>query len=159
MVYSRQTGDRWESRILPNNRAIVLHQGGQCRWAGGVKEWSIRTQQPRSKQLSCKAQGATLSALHAARHSLGFVGGVGHLGLRARRHLALLLLFLPLALLRFLVLGLTATQTEGFRLVLHLKAYLLLSIDTDMFIYTYMYISFPSFFSCLMISFVLSFLA
>jgi len=53
MVYSIQTGGRWGSRILPNNRAIVLHQGGQCRWAGGVKGWLIRAQQPRSKRISC----------------------------------------------------------------------------------------------------------
>jgi len=34
MVYSIQTGGRRGSRILSNNRAIVLHQDGQCRWAG-----------------------------------------------------------------------------------------------------------------------------
>jgi len=37
MVYSIQTGGREGSRILSNNCAIVLHQGKQCRWAGGVK--------------------------------------------------------------------------------------------------------------------------
>jgi len=35
MVYSIQTGDRKGSRILSNDCAIVLYQGGQCRWAGG----------------------------------------------------------------------------------------------------------------------------
>ena len=35
MVYSLQTKFRRGSRILPNDRAIVLHQGWQCRWAGG----------------------------------------------------------------------------------------------------------------------------
>jgi len=44
------------SRILPKNRAIVLHQGGQCRWAGGMKGWLIRAQQPRRKTISCKGQ-------------------------------------------------------------------------------------------------------
>ena len=33
MVYSRQTGGRKGSRILSNNRALVLLQGEQCRWA------------------------------------------------------------------------------------------------------------------------------
>jgi len=56
MVYSIQTGVRKGSRILPNNRAIVLHQGGQCRWAGGMKGWLIRPQQPRSQTISCKGQ-------------------------------------------------------------------------------------------------------
>ena len=38
MVYNIQTEDRKRSRILSNHRAIVLHQGGQCRWAGGRKD-------------------------------------------------------------------------------------------------------------------------
>jgi len=58
LVYSMQTGFRRISRILPNNRAIVLHQGGQCRCSGGMKGWMIRAQQPRSKTISCK--GSTL---------------------------------------------------------------------------------------------------
>jgi len=36
MVYSVQTGGRKGSRILPNSRAIVLQQCGQCRWAWGM---------------------------------------------------------------------------------------------------------------------------
>jgi len=56
MVYSRQTGGRKGSRILSNNRAIVLLQGEQCRWAGGKKGWLIRAQQPRSKRMSGKGQ-------------------------------------------------------------------------------------------------------
>jgi len=34
MVYSIETGGRKGSRILSNNRAIVLHQGGQV--DGGI---------------------------------------------------------------------------------------------------------------------------
>ena len=56
MVYSIHTGVWKGSRILSNNRAIVLHQGGQCMWAGGVKGWWIRAQQPRSKKISRKGQ-------------------------------------------------------------------------------------------------------
>jgi len=56
MVHSIQTGVRRGSRILPNNRAIVLHQAGQCRRVGGVKGWLICPQQPRSKTISCKGQ-------------------------------------------------------------------------------------------------------
>jgi len=37
------------SRLLPNNRATVLHQGRQCMWAGELEGWLIRAQQPRSK--------------------------------------------------------------------------------------------------------------
>ena len=60
LVSSIQTGGRWGSRILPNNRAIVLYQGGQCRWAGGrvtlksqpvhnsleVKEYRVKANEP-----------------------------------------------------------------------------------------------------------------
>jgi len=42
---SIQTEGRKASGILSNNRAILLHQGGQCRWAGGMKGWLIRAQQ------------------------------------------------------------------------------------------------------------------
>jgi len=45
MVYRIQTGGRKVSRILSNNRATVLHQGRQCRWAGGMNGWLIRAQQ------------------------------------------------------------------------------------------------------------------
>jgi len=44
-VYSTQIGVWMGSRILPNHRAIVLHQGGKCRWAGRMKGWLIRAQQ------------------------------------------------------------------------------------------------------------------
>jgi len=54
VTYKRELGG--ESYPLPNNRAIVLHQGGQCRWAGGIQEWLIRVEQPRSKHISCKGQ-------------------------------------------------------------------------------------------------------
>jgi len=37
VVYSSQTRVRRGSRILPDNRAIVLRQGWQCRWAAGVE--------------------------------------------------------------------------------------------------------------------------
>jgi len=56
MVYRIQTGGRKGSRILSNNRAIILHQGGHCRWAGRMKIWLIRAEQPRSKRISCKGQ-------------------------------------------------------------------------------------------------------
>jgi len=56
MVYGIQTGGREGSRILSNNRAVVLHQGEQYRWAGGVKGWLIRAQQPRRKRISCEGQ-------------------------------------------------------------------------------------------------------
>jgi len=56
MAHSIQTRVRRGSLILPNNRAIVLHQIGQCRWAGGVNRWLIRAQQPRRKTISCKGQ-------------------------------------------------------------------------------------------------------
>jgi len=36
---------------------MVLHQGGQCGWAGGMKGWLVRSQQPRSKRISFKGQG------------------------------------------------------------------------------------------------------
>jgi len=34
VVHSIQDESSEGSRILPNNRTIVLHQAGQCRWAG-----------------------------------------------------------------------------------------------------------------------------
>ena len=37
MMYSIHTGGRKGSRILSNKGAILLHQGGQSRWAGGRK--------------------------------------------------------------------------------------------------------------------------
>jgi len=37
MVYGIRTGGRKEGRILPNSHGMVLHQGGQCRWARGMK--------------------------------------------------------------------------------------------------------------------------
>ena len=58
MVYSIHPGGRKGSRILSNHRAILLHQGGQWRWAAGMKGWLSRAQQPRSKHLSCKGQSA-----------------------------------------------------------------------------------------------------
>jgi len=58
MVYSIQTGGRKGSRILTNSCALVLHQGGQCRWAGGLKGWLILARQPRSKRISCKGSPA-----------------------------------------------------------------------------------------------------
>jgi len=56
MVYSIQTRGRKGTRILSNNRAIVLHQGGQCRRAGGMNGWSIRAQQSRRNRISCIGQ-------------------------------------------------------------------------------------------------------
>ena len=59
MCIADKTGGRKGSRILSNNRAIVLHQGGQCRWARGKKGWLIRAQQPRNKRISCKGHSFT----------------------------------------------------------------------------------------------------
>jgi len=48
VVYSLQTRVRRGSRTLLNNRAIVLDQGGQCRWVGGnerrVDSWTTALQ-------------------------------------------------------------------------------------------------------------------
>jgi len=42
VVYSIQTGGWKGSRILSNNRAMVLHQSGQCRWARERKDgWFV----------------------------------------------------------------------------------------------------------------------
>ena len=49
-------GGRKGSLLLSNNRALVLQQGGQCRWAWGMKGWLIRAQQPRRKRIYCKGQ-------------------------------------------------------------------------------------------------------
>jgi len=57
MVYSVQAGGRKGSRILPNSRAIVLHQGANAGGPGGMKGWLIRAQQPHSKRIYCKGQG------------------------------------------------------------------------------------------------------
>jgi len=57
-MYSIQTGGRKGSRILFNNRAIVLHQGKQSRWAGRMKGWLIRAQEFRSKRIYCKGQAS-----------------------------------------------------------------------------------------------------
>jgi len=54
IAYTRE--GRRGSRILSSTRAIVLHQGGQCRWAGGMKRWLIHAQQSRSQRISCKGQ-------------------------------------------------------------------------------------------------------
>ena len=56
MAYGIHMGGRKGSRILSNNRVIVLHQGGQCRRAGGKKGCLIRAQRPRSKRMSCKGR-------------------------------------------------------------------------------------------------------
>jgi len=56
MVHSIHTRVRRGSRILPNNRAIVLRQGGQCRRVGGRNGWLIRAQQLRRKTISCEGQ-------------------------------------------------------------------------------------------------------
>ena len=56
MVYSIHTGGGRGSCILSNERAMVLYQGRQCRWAGGMKGWVIRAQQSQSKRISCQGQ-------------------------------------------------------------------------------------------------------
>ena len=59
MAYGIHTGGRRGGPILLNSRAIVLHQGGQCRWARGMKRWLIRAQKPRSERISGKGYDAT----------------------------------------------------------------------------------------------------
>jgi len=56
IMYSIHTGGGRGSCILSNERAMVLYQGRQCRWAGGMKGWVIRAQQSQSKRISCKGQ-------------------------------------------------------------------------------------------------------
>ena len=70
MVHSIQTRGRKGSRMLSNNRAIVLHQGGQCRWAEGMQGCMIRAQQPRSKRISCKGQLAAYLTLRQSGERL-----------------------------------------------------------------------------------------
>jgi len=43
-------------RILPNSRVIVLHPGGQFRWARRMIGWLIRARKPRGKTISCKGR-------------------------------------------------------------------------------------------------------
>ena len=53
-VYGIHRGGWVGGRILPNSRAIVLQQCGQCRRAGRMKGRLIRAQTTRSKTISCK---------------------------------------------------------------------------------------------------------
>jgi len=46
-------------RILPNSRAIILKQCGQCRHAGRMQGRLLRAQITRSKTVSCKGQAGT----------------------------------------------------------------------------------------------------
>jgi len=73
MVYSIQTGGRKGSRVLSNNRAIVLHHGGQCRWLGGMKGWLIRTQQPEVNEYLVQANRLA----PAVEFIIGLKGGFG----------------------------------------------------------------------------------
>ena len=57
-------------RILPNSRAIVLQQCGQCRRAGRRKGRLIRAQTTNSKRLSCKGQHAQALPLNLALDSV-----------------------------------------------------------------------------------------
>ena len=54
MVCGIQKGGRGGGRILPNGRAILLQQCGQCRRAGRMKERLIRVQTITSRRMSCK---------------------------------------------------------------------------------------------------------
>jgi len=86
MVYGIQTIVWRGSRILPIHRAIVLHQGGQCRWAEGMKGWLIRVQTTRSETISCKGQKVRcrdpLAALPCA-HRVQLPAGTVALGRRS----------------------------------------------------------------------------
>ena len=55
MVYGKYTGGRRGGRIMPNSRAIVLQQGGQCRWARGMI-----AHEPQSARTSCNGQPVRL---------------------------------------------------------------------------------------------------
>jgi len=66
MVYHIQTGGRIGGRILSNSRAIVLHQGGPCRWARGGKGWLILHKRLEGKEYLVKAN----SRLQASRIGL-----------------------------------------------------------------------------------------
>jgi len=50
MVYGMQRGGRRGARILPNSRAIVLQQCGQCRWTAGTYGCLMHAQKHRSKR-------------------------------------------------------------------------------------------------------------
>jgi len=53
------TKGRFEGgRVLPNSRAMVLQQCGQCKRAGRMQGRLIRAQTTRSKRRPCKGQGA-----------------------------------------------------------------------------------------------------
>jgi len=54
IVYKQDVGGG--GRILPISRAMVLHQGGQCRRARGMQGWLISAQKPRGKRMSYKGQ-------------------------------------------------------------------------------------------------------
>jgi len=47
--------------MLPNSRAIVSHQGGQYRWARGMKGWLNLAQKPQTERISCNGRATTLS--------------------------------------------------------------------------------------------------
>jgi len=64
-------GGRMGGRILPNHRATVLQQYGQCRRAGRMKRRLIRAQTTRSKTISCTGQG-TLS-VHSGDPEIPFL--------------------------------------------------------------------------------------
>jgi len=57
MVYGIHEGGRVGGRMLPNSRAIVLRQCGQCRRAGRMNGRWIRAHTTRSKRISRKGQG------------------------------------------------------------------------------------------------------
>ena len=59
MVYGTPKGGRGGGRILPNSRAIVLQQCGQCRRAGRMNGRLTRAQTNRSQTISCKGQAPT----------------------------------------------------------------------------------------------------
>jgi len=63
MVYGIHTRGRRGGRILPNSRAVILHQGRQCRWARKMTGWLIRAQKPQSKTISCKGHVVPLFVL------------------------------------------------------------------------------------------------
>jgi len=67
--------------ILPNSRAIVLQQCGQCTWGGGgggVKGRLIRVQTPYTKRISCKGQPG--SRCYVKERSLSQLGSPERLG-------------------------------------------------------------------------------
>jgi len=72
MVYGIHKRGRVGARILPNSRAMVLRQCGQCRRAGRMKGRLIRAQTTSSKIISWKGQCTAPSLCYFVTQGLLF---------------------------------------------------------------------------------------